>query len=154
MLLNFISVTNKLSKWESEGVNYYSKQLPNYVSLNFEDIKSQQHPKRSVDEVVLLESKSILSKFKDSEFTISFDIKGEPVSSENFSQIIKSCIENNKKANFIIGGSFGLSDEILNSSNKVISISKMTFPHRLFKIILMEQIYRAFSILNNSPYHK
>ena len=100
------------------------------------------------------ESKSILSKLKDSEFTISFDIKGESVSSEKFTQIIKSCIENNKKANFIIGGSFGLSDEILNSSNKIISISEMTFPHRLFKIILMEQIYRAFSILNNSPYHK
>ena len=154
MLFNIISVSNKLSKWESDGIDAYKKQLPKYVSLKFENIKGQQHPKRSISEIKSLESKLISSRLKEDSFNIAFDIKGKELDSIQFSHLIKECFEKNKITNFLIGGSFGLSKEIINSSDVAISISKMTFPHRLFKILLVEQIYRSFSIINNSPYHK
>lgn len=154
MIFNFISVNNKQSRWENEGLNYYVKQFPKHISINFVNIKGQQHPKRSINEIKELESNSILAKINNNDHTISFDLKGESLCSKTFSRIIKSSLENHKKTNFIIGGSFGVSDQILNRSDKVISFSNMTFPHRLFKIILMEQIYRSFAIINNSPYHK
>src|SRR6056300_1382083 len=129
MTFNFISVNNKLSRWENEGLNYYVKQFPKHISINFINIKGQQHPKRSIIEIKELESNSILAKINNNDLTILFDIKGESLCSKTFSGIIKSSLENHKKTNFIIGGSFGVSDEVLNHSNKVISISNMTFPH-------------------------
>jgi 23S rRNA (pseudouridine1915-N3)-methyltransferase len=117
-------------------------------------LKGQQHPKRSISEIKSLESKLISSKIKQGSFTIAFDLNGKELDSIEFSKLIKECSEKNKITNFLIGGSFGLSQEVISSSDASISISKMTFPHRLFKVLLVEQIYRSFSILNNSPYHK
>ena len=154
MVFNIISVSNKLSKWESEGIDSYKKQLPNNLSLRFDIIKGQQHPKRSISEIKSLESKLISSKIKQGSFTIAFDLNGKELDSIEFSKLIKECSEKTKITNFLIGGSFGLSQEVISSSDASISISKMTFPHRLFKVLLVEQIYRSFSILNNSPYHK
>lgn len=154
MLFNFISVSNKLSNWEDEGIRYFTKQFPKHITINFENLKSQQHPKRSTSEVISLESSTLLSKIDDTSYNIAFDKNGDQMSSKDFSQLINICIESHKKTNFLIGGSFGLSKEILKKSNRVISLSNMTFPHRLFKIMLVEQLYRALSILNNSPYHK
>jgi 23S rRNA (pseudouridine1915-N3)-methyltransferase len=85
---------------------------------------------------------------------ISWDSNGDMVDSKEFSKIFENSMINNLKLCFVIGGSFGLDKNILNNSQKVLSSSNFTFPHRLFRIILIEQIYRAFSIISNSPYHK
>jgi 23S rRNA (pseudouridine1915-N3)-methyltransferase len=79
---------------------------------------------------------------------------GDKISSSEFSKIFENLMHENKKVCFVIGGSFGLSEELKLISNKVLSASNFTFPHRLFRIILVEQIYRAISIINNAPYHK
>ena len=79
---------------------------------------------------------------------------GDAVSSNEFSKIFENLMHQNTKICFLIGGSFGLSKELKFVSNKVLSASNFTFPHRLFRIILVEQIYRAISIINNAPYHK
>ena len=154
MNLTIISIGNKLSPWELDGINYYTKQLNNQININFINIKGQQHPKRSIEEVLKLESDYILKKIPDDSFLISWDSSGDKIDSKEFSKVIENSMTNNLKLCLIIGGSFGLDKNILKNSQIVLSASNFTFPHRLFRIILIEQIYRAFSIINNSPYHK
>lgn len=154
MNLTIISIGNKLSPWELDGINYYTKQLKNKININFINIKGQQHPKRSIEEVLKLEADQIIQKIPEESYLISWDSDGDRMSSEKFSKIFENSMSNNLKICFVIGGSFGLGKNILNKSQKVLSASNFTFPHRLFRIILIEQIYRAFSIINNSPYHK
>ena len=154
MNLTIISIGNKLSPWELDGINYYTKQLKNKININFINIKGQQHPKRSIEEVLKLESDYILKKIPDDSFLISWDSSGDRVDSKEFSKVIENSMTNNLKLCLLIGGSFGLNKNILKNSQRVLSASNFTFPHSLFRIILIEQIYRAFSIINNSPYHK
>jgi 23S rRNA (pseudouridine1915-N3)-methyltransferase len=154
MNLTIISIGNKLSPWELDGINYYTKQIRNKININFINIKGQQHPKRSIEEVLKLESDYILKKIPDDSFLISWDSSGDKVDSKEFSKVIENSMTNNLKLCLLIGGSFGLDKNILKNSQRVLSASNFTFPHRLFRIILIEQIYRAFSIINNSPYHK
>ena len=154
MNLTIISIGNKLSPWELDGINYYIKQLKNKININFINIKGQQHPKRSIEEVLKLESDYILKKIPDDSFLISWDSSGDRVDSKEFSKVIENSMTNNLKLCLLIGGSFGLNKNILKNSQRVLSASNFTFPHRLFRIILIEQIYRAFSIINKSPYHK
>ena len=154
MNLSIISVGNKPNKWELEGINHYLKQLNNHVKIDFINVKGQQNPKRSIEEVIKLEADLILKKIPSDSFLILCDMAGDKISSSEFSKIFENSMINNLKLCFVIGGSFGLDKNILNNSQKVLSASNFTFPHRLFRIILIEQIYRAFSIISNSPYHK
>ena len=154
MNLTIISIGNKLSPWELDGINYYTKQLKKKININFINIKGQQHPKRSIKEALRLESDQIIKKIPDNSYIVSWDSSGDKICSEEFSKVLENSMSNSPKICFVIGGSFGLDKSILRNSKKVLSASNFTFPHRLFRIILIEQIYRAFSIINNSPYHK
>ena len=154
MLIKIISIGNKLNSWESECIEYYTKQLPRNFQLELINLKSYQNPKYSKDEVILNESKLLLSKMSKDDFVIAWDSMGEQINSKKFSNFIKSFNKINQNICFVIGGSFGLSLDIKNSADKVFSASLLTFPHRLFRLILVEQIYRAHTIISNMPYHK
>ena len=154
MIIKIISIGNKLNKWESDTIDFYLKQLPKNIKVDFVDLKSQQNPNYSIKEVIKKESQLINSKISDKDFVIAWDSSGEQISSEAFSKLIFKNREINNNISFIIGGSFGLSSNILNRSNKILSASLFTFPHKLFRLIMVEQIYRAHTIINNMPYHK
>jgi len=154
MNLTIISVGNKPNRWELEGINHYLKQLKNNVRVDFINIKGQQNPKRSTAEVLKLESELITQKIPSDSYLILCDMKGEKISSRGLSKLFEKLIHQNLKICFVIGGSFGISENLKTKSNKMLSASNFTFPHRLFRIILVEQIYRAISIINNAPYHK
>ena len=154
MKCNIISVGHKLSKWELEGIDYYLKQTPGNFVVNFIDLKGKQHPKMSKDEILKLEEELILKKLVNKEKIVVCDNSGVNLSSIEFSNQIQDSLDLNQELTFVIGGSFGLSKKIIKKASLVFSASQLTFPHRLFKLILIEQIYRAFSILNNQPYHK
>lgn len=154
MKCNIISVGHKLSKWELEGIDYYLKQTPGNFMVNFIDLKGKQHPKMSKDEILKLEEELILKKLVNKEKIVVCDNSGVNLSSIEFSNQIQDSLDLNQELTFVIGGSFGLSKKIIKKASLVFSASHLTFPHRLFKLILVEQIYRAFSILNNQPYHK
>ena len=154
MIIKIISIGNKLNKWESETIDFYLKQLPKNIKVDFVDLKSQQNPNYSIKEVIKKESQLINSKISDKDFVIAWDSNGEQISSEAFSKLIFKNREINNNISFIIGGSFGLSSDILNRSNQILSASLFTFPHKLFRLIMVEQIYRAHTIINNMPYHK
>ena len=154
MIIKIISIGNKLNKWESETIDFYLKQLPNNIKVDFVDLKSQQNPNYSNREIIKKESQLINSKISDKDFVIAWDSGGEQISSESFSKLIFKHRKINNNISFIIGGSFGLSSNILNRSNQILSASLFTFPHKLFRLIIVEQIYRAHTIMNNMPYHK
>lgn len=154
MLIKIISIGNKLNLWQSQGIEFYTKQLPKNLAIEFIDLKSQQNPNYSIEEVIQKESSLILSKISKNDYVVSWDSSGESVTSKNFSNFILKSQSSMSSILFIIGGSFGLSLEVKQRSNKILSASQFTFPHRLFRLLLVEQIYRAYTIINNMPYHK
>ena len=154
MLIKIISIGNKLNLWQSQGIEFYTKQLPKNLAIEFIDLKSQQNPNYSIEEVIQKESSLILSKISNNDFVVSWDSSGESMTSKNFSNFILKSQSSMSSILFIIGGSFGLSLEVKQRSNKILSASQFTFPHRLFRLLLVEQIYRAYTIINNMPYHK
>ena len=154
MIIKIISIGNKLNKWESETIDFYLKQLPKNIRVDFVDLKSQQNPNYSNKEIIEKETQLINSKISNKDYVIAWDSSGEQMSSEAFSKLIMKHREINNNISFIVGGSFGLSQDILNRSNQVLSASLFTFPHKLFRLIIVEQIYRAHTIINNMPYHK
>lgn len=129
-------------------IQNYVKMIPRKVNL----IEVKDEPKiegRSI------EGSKILKHIKDDEYVITLEILGNMHSSESFSELIEKIESNNtNKITYVIGGSYGLDESVSQRSNYKLSFSKMTFPHQLMKLILVEQIYRAYSIINNHPYHK
>lgn len=154
MLIKIITIGNKLSQWEAMGIEFYLKQLPKNFIIDVVNLKSQQNPNYSLNEVLKKESNLILSKILKDDFVISWDIDGNDMNSKDFSSFILDCQRLKQKIVFIVGGSFGLSPNVIKRSDKVLSASKLTFPHRIFRLLLVEQIYRAHTIISNMPYHK
>ena len=146
------SISSKSQVWEETALEFYKKRLHEHelIFLNHKHKLSSKNP----EELIQAESRMLLDKVKKIDNAIAWDIKGRSISSNEFANLITECSMNNNQIEFIIGGSHGLSRELLGKSKHVISASKLTFPHRLFKIILSEQIYRACSIISNHPYHK
>ena len=146
------SISSKSQVWEETALEFYKKRLHEH-ELIFLNHKHKLSSKNS-EELMQAESRMLLDKVKKIDNAIAWDIKGRSISSNEFADLITDYSMNDHQIEFVIGGSHGLSSEVLDKSNHVISASKLTFPHRLFKIILSEQIYRACSIISNHPYHK
>tara|TARA_A100001234_G_scaffold221100_1_gene235858 strand:- start:1466 stop:1930 length:465 start_codon:yes stop_codon:yes gene_type:complete len=154
MIIRVISISNNLSQLEKKEIEYYLKQLPENIKIRFTNIKSIQNSKLTKEETLKKESELIFGKLQKDELVVSWDLNGKHISSIDFSNFLLKSRDSNKKISFIIGGSYGLSSKILKISDFIFSASMLTFPHRLFKLILVEQIYRAHTIMNNMPYHK
>ena len=153
MKIKIINVGNKLNKWESDGIGYYQKQLPKNIKISFINLKGQQNPNLSKKEILKKKENKFCLRSQDL-IMLFLGIQQESSLTLMNSAILFLIAPSQKKKFFIIGGSHGLSMEVLNRSNQVFSASLLTFPHRLFRLILMEQIYRAFAIMQNKPYHK
>lgn len=158
MKITIISVGKIKEKYLEEGIKEYLKRLSRYTTVESIEVKDEQAPENlSVKDIEIIknaEGDKILSRLKPS-FVVSLAIQGKQIDSVALSKLIID-IQNYKNSDltFIIGGSLGLSDSILERSDYLLSFSKMTFPHQLMRLILLEQIYRSFRIINNDPYHK
>lgn len=159
MNITILSVGKIKEKYIKLGIEEFSKRLSRYCKLTMVEVSDEKTPDQaSTKEMEIIknkEGKLLLSKIKDSMYVIALDLKGEMVTSEEFSRDLEQlATRGNSNIAFVIGGSLGLSDEIKQRSDAKLCFSKMTFPHQLFKLILLEQIYRAYRIKNNEPYHK
>ena len=157
-MIRIISVGKIKEKYLESGIKEYEKRLSKYSKLELIKVKDIQIPENQnetiFEKIKTEEGKEILSKIKD-DYLIALDPKGEMLDSIAFSKKIEDINTKGKsKIAFVIGGSLGLSKEVLDRCDYKMSFSKLTFPHQLFKLILMEQIYRAYKILNNEIYHK
>ena len=159
MKIRVIAVGKIKEKYIREGINEYLKRLSRYCSVEIievEDEKTQENlTNREIDIIKDKEGKRILSKISPNSHIISLVIEGKQMSSEELANKIEDLmIEGVNNLTFIIGGSLGLSREVIEKSNLKLSFSKMTFPHQLMRIVLLEQIYRSFRIIRGEPYHK
>ena len=124
------------------GIEFYLKQLPKIQVI---EIKVKGKEKESQD---------ILKQIKPNDFVVLLDVQGEFMDSLEYSKYLEKLENEAKDIVFVIGGSYGISDSVKQRANKLLSFSKMTFPHELFRLMFFEQLYRAYSLKNNKNYHK
>ena len=155
--INIICVGKIKENYLIAAINEYSKRLSKYCKLNIIELNDAPIPnnlnEKIAENIKINEGIKILSQIKNG-YVITLDLKGKQFTSEEFSDKLEKLSLNNSSITFIIGGSLGVSTEVLEKSNELISFSKMTFPHQLIRVFLLEQIFRAFKIQNNETYHK
>ena len=142
-----------------DAVAEYSKRLSKYCTLKITEVEDEKTvDKQSVAEDELVkkrEGERLLKHLKEQAFVVVLDIDGRMMDSVGFSQLLAdTALRSVSHIQFVIGGSLGLSPEILNKADLKLSFSKMTFPHQLMRVILLEQVYRAYRIMHHEPYHK
>lgn len=156
--INIVCIGNLKEKYLKEAVDEYSKRLSKFCKLNIIQIQDQSLPEKInnsiIQEIKDKECEKILSNIKSNSYVIALDLKGKQYSSEEFSKKLqKITVNGESNITFIIGGTLGLNEKVLNKADELICFSKMTFPHQLIRIFLLEQIFRGFKIANNETYH-
>lgn len=159
MNISIVTVGKLKEKYLKMGIDEYLKRLNAYAKVEVIEVADEKAPEElSESEMIQVKQKEgerILAKISQDTYVIALAINGKMQSSEELADTLdKLATYGKSKIAFIIGGSLGLSDEVLKRSNEQLSFSKMTFPHQLMKLILVEQIYRAYRINRGEPYHK
>lgn len=159
MKITVVSVGKIKEKFFVNAIKEYVKRLGSYCNLEEIEVSDEKAPETLSEkeeyQVKDKEGEKILKNIKDGSYVIALAIEGKQMSSEEFSDMIKDLgIRGKSHITFVIGGSLGLSKNILNRADYKLSFSKMTFPHQLMKVVLMEQVYRGFRIIRGEPYHK
>lgn len=156
--INIVCVGKIKEQYLRDAINEYSKRLSKYCNLNIIELQDKKIPDRansSIEmQVINAESKDIIFHLSKDAYNICLDLKGKELSSEGFAEKINDIQLTSSTINFVIGGSLGFNDEVRKVCKESICFSKMTFPHQLIRVFLLEQIYRAFKINNNETYHK
>ena len=151
-MIKIITVGKLKEKYLIDAVEEYKKRLSKYTKIEIIEVKDESSYEE--DKNKEKEAENIIKYIGDKDFIITLEIDGKEISSVEFASKIENIFNINSNITFIIGGSYGLSNRIKELSNYKLSFSKMTFPHQLFRVILLEQLYRAFKINNNESYHK
>ena len=157
--ITIICIGKLKEKYLQDAISEYSKRLSKYCCFNILELPDEKVPDNLNDSLANIikekEAEKIITHIEKNSYIFTLDLKGKQFTSEEFSKKI-SGISLNSSSNitFIIGGTLGLSERVLNCSNELICFSKMTFPHQLIRVFLTEQIFRAFKISNNETYHR
>lgn len=157
MKIKIISIGKLKEKYLKDAVNEYKKRLSKYgevIDIELDEYKISDETKANIDIAIKKEGISLLSKIKDDDFVLLFDLWGKEVDSVGLAKIIDKSLSSFSAIALVIGGSYGLSDDVRKRSNFALSLSKLTFPHQIVRVIALEQLYRAFKINNNEKYHK
>ncbi|MDD2979227.1 MAG: 23S rRNA (pseudouridine(1915)-N(3))-methyltransferase RlmH [Hespellia sp.] len=159
MKITLITVGKIKEKYLKDAIAEYTKRLSKYCKLEIVEVADEKTPDKASESVERMirdkEGERIARYIREDTFVITLEISGAMLSSEQLAQKIESCgIQGMSHLIFIIGGSIGLSDAVMKRSDFALSFSKMTFPHQLMRVILLEQIYRSYRIISKEPYHK
>lgn len=159
MKITLVTVGKIKEKYLRDAISEYSKRLSRYCKLEIVEVADEKTPDQaseSVDENIRAkEGERILKYIKDDMYVITLEICGKMLPSEEFARKIETLgVQGKSSIAFVIGGSIGLGKEVMKRSDYALSFSKMTFPHQLMRVILLEQVYRAYRIINGEPYHK
>ena len=151
-MIKLITVGTIKEKYLKDAIEEYTKRIKKYTNIELIEVKDEGLVEES--KAISLEAEKIKKHLSPRDYIITMEIEGKQLTSEEFSEKLNQIQIENSNIVFIIGGSYGLSDEIKRLSKLHLSFSKMTFPHQLFRVLLLEQIYRCYKILNNESYHK
>ena len=158
MKVTLICVGKVKEKFYRDAIKEYEKRLGAYIKLNTIEISDEKVKVENDSEIALAmekEGNNILSKIKDNQYVITLEILGKNLSSEEFASKIDNLMLTGKSdVALVIGGSYGLSDSVKKRSDFSLSFSRMTFPHQMMRVVLLEQVYRAYRIIIGASYHK
>ena len=159
MKITILTVGKIKEKYLKDAIAEYAKRLSRYCKLQIVEVEDEKTPdgaSAAMEDQIKEKEAARLSKCLDEEaFLITLEIQGKMLDSESFSKTMEQiCLRGKNHIQFVIGGSLGLHTSITERSDLALSLSKMTFPHQLMRVILLEQVYRSFRIQNNEPYHK
>lgn len=159
MKITIITVGKIKEKYLRDAIAEYTKRLSKYCKLEIVEVadeKTPDHASEAVEEMIRAkEAERILKYIKDDAYVITLEIKGKMLTSEELADKVDTLgVQGISHITFVIGGSIGLGEEVLKRSDYALSFSKMTFPHQLMRVILLEQIYRSYRIIMGQPYHK
>ena len=159
MRVTVVAVGKLKEKFYQQAVEEYSKRLSRYCKLEIIQVADEKTPDGASEtaerQIREKEGKRILAQIRDGAYVIALAIRGEMLSSEELAEKVgRLGLGGVSHVVFVIGGSLGLSDEVLNRADYKLSFSPMTFPHQLMRVVLLEQVYRSFCILGGTPYHK
>ena len=156
--INVICIGKIKEKYLKDAIHEYSKRLSRYCKLNILELPDEKIPEKLnpniENDIKSKECTNIINHIKKDSYIICLDLTGKELSSEQFSKNIEDISMQSSQITFIIGGSLGLNQQILSLANQKICFSKMTFPHQLIRVFLLEQIFRAFKISNGETYHR
>lgn len=152
-MIKILCVGKIKERFFTEGIAEYEKRLNAFTKFSIVEVKEVNT--NDINKNILEEGKNLLSKITEDEFVITLEINGKMIDSVELAKLIEEKLTYGfSKLTFVIGGSNGLSEDVIRRSNYHLSFSKFTFPHQLMRLILSEQIYRALTIINNKEYHK
>jgi 23S rRNA (pseudouridine1915-N3)-methyltransferase len=159
MKITIICVGKVKEKFYRDAIDEYAKRLSKYCKFEIVEVADEKTPDKASaveeEQIKEKEAQRILSKIKPDSFVCTLEIAGKELSSVELADWMEKCALTGKsQIVFVIGGSLGLHSSVLNRSDFALSFSRMTFPHQLMRVILSEQVYRAFRIISNEPYHK
>ena len=155
--IKIIAVGKIKESFHKEEINELSKRLSKYCKLQIievDEYKLKDESAKSIQLTLEKEGESLVKHIKKDDYVFLLDLHGKEISSEKFSSQMDNLISQGKSITFIIGGSYGLSDVVRSNSNYLLKLSDMTFTHQMTRILILEQIYRAFKIINKESYHK
>ncbi len=150
-MITIITVGKIKEKYIREGIDDYLKRLSKFTKVELIELEDESFDKAKT---LKKEADKILKKINPKSFIVTLEIDGKELSSIELSELIEKTTITHSNITFIIGGSYGLDEEIKKLSNYKLSFSKMTFPHQLFRLLFLEQLYRSYKIINNEEYHK
>ena len=158
LTINIICIGKIKEKFFKDAINEYSKRLSKYCKLNIIELPDEKIPDKInqsiIDNIKEKECNNIISHLPKDTYLICLDLKGKELSSEEFSKELDTLSFMTSSITFVIGGSLGITTKLLSLSKKSICFSKMTFPHQLIRVFLLEQLFRGFKISNNETYHR
>lgn len=154
-----IAVGKIKEKYLKDAITEYGKRLSRYCKLEVIEVADEKTPEQAseaVEESIRAkEGERLLKHIRDDMYVITLEIGGKMLTSEEFAEKIETLgVQGKSSIAFVIGGSIGLGKEVLRQSDFALSFSKMTFPHQLMRVVLLEQVYRGYRIMNGEPYHK
>ena len=155
--IKLIAIGKIKESFHKEEINEFVKRLSKYCKVNIvevEEYKIKEESPSLIKQCLIKEGESLLKNVKDDDYLILFDIHGQEMPSDEFASKIDELVSYGKNITFAIGGSYGLSDATRKRSNMQLKLSEMTFTHQMTRVIILEQIYRAFKIINKETYHK
>ncbi len=159
MKISVIAVGKIKEKYLKDAITEYSKRLSRYCKLEIIEVADEKTPDQASeaveDAIRAKEGERLLKHIRDDMYVITLEIGGKMLTSEEFAEKIETLgVQGKSSIAFVIGGSIGLGKEVLKRSDFALSFSKMTFPHQLMRVVLLEQVYRGYRIVNGEPYHK
>ena len=158
LTINILCIGKIKEDFFRNAINEYSKRLSKYCKLNIVELPDEKIPDKlninMTEQIKEKESNNIINHLPKDTYIICLDLTGKEYSSENFSSKLENLSQITSNTTFVIGGSLGIHKNLLNKANEKICFSKMTFPHQLIRIFLLEQIFRAFKISNGETYHR